>query len=408
MICGNDYPLEHVRRIAVVGAGKAAGYLALALEELLTPLANELQLEGFVNVPANCLVETKYVRLHAARPEHINEPTDAGVQGTREILKLVSSLRADDLCICLLTGGGSALLPAPARGVTLDDKLLVTRLLSSNGASIQQLNRVRIAMSAIKGGGLSRACASGHLVTLIVSDVIGDPLDLIASGPTVCQESSESAVDVLKQFAARSDLPDRLWRFFARSSSNPPPGPAATRVENLVLANNKSAVDAAARKASEMGMSVAILPPERSNETAEDVAARLIARLSTTSFSRPSCLVWGGEPVVRLAPDHFRGRGGRNQQLTLSVLCGWDNLPDDLRPRICILSGGTDGEDGPTDAAGAFVDQQIVQAARTAGLVAEDHLRRNDAYTFFDSVAGLHKTGPTHTNVCDLRIAVAL
>ena len=183
------------------GAGKAAGYLAAALELVLQPLSDKVRLDGLVNVPANCLPNTAFIRLHAARPAFVNEPTSEGVVGTQKILQLVSSLEPTDICLCLLTGGGSALLPAPAEGLTLEDKLLVTRLLASRGASIRQLNRVRTAMSNVKGGGLSRACTARRLVSLIVSDVIGDPLDFIASGPTVAVESSsEGAVRILRDF----------------------------------------------------------------------------------------------------------------------------------------------------------------------------------------------------------------
>ena len=281
-ICHVEYPIDDVGKICIVGAGKAAGYLAAAIEGLLDPVADQLRLHGCVNVPANCLPTTKRIELHAGRPANVNEPTAEGVAGTKKILELVSSLESNDLCLCLLTGGGSALLPAPAPGISLEDKLSVTRLLSSNGASIQQLNRVRTAMSSIKGGGLSRACTAGKLVSLIVSDVIGDPLDLIASGPTVCDGTGgERAVDILRRFVSDSDLSLRLWRFF----QDLPAGTMGSHdissyVRNHLLANNMSAVNAAADQARSMGLSVDVLPPEPANASAEDVARTALGLVS--------------------------------------------------------------------------------------------------------------------------------
>src|SRR3990172_1702815 len=192
--------LSHVRRIAVVGAGKAAGAMVVALEHALGPrLLLEKQVAGWVNVPADCLLPTSCVRLHAARPAGVNEPRPEGVDGTRRILEIVASLGPDDVCFCLLSGGGSALLPAPVPGISLEDKVRVTRLLSAAGGNIPQLNALRSPLSLVKGGGLARACRAGHLIALIISDVPGDPLGVIASGPTVeCDSTAADALDVLK------------------------------------------------------------------------------------------------------------------------------------------------------------------------------------------------------------------
>ena len=187
LIVGDDaIDLRKIRRIVIVGGGKASGAMAQTLEAVLGErLLTEKQVEGWINVPADCVMPTRCVHLHAARPAGVNEPRAEGVAGTQRILELVSSLGADDLCLCLISGGGSALLPAPAAGVTLDDKICVARVLSAAGADITQLNLVRSQLSRVKGGGLARACRAGQLVTLIISDVLGDPLALIASGPTV-------------------------------------------------------------------------------------------------------------------------------------------------------------------------------------------------------------------------------
>lgn len=405
-----SYPLDEVEKLCVVGAGKAAGYLVDAMEETLKPIAARVKVEGWVNVPDNCVLPTDLIHLHGGRPAGVNEPRPTGVEGTKKIMELVSALKPDDLCICIITGGGSALLPAPADGVTLEDKLMVTRLLSSRGASIHDLNRVRIAMSKIKGGGLRRACNAQRMITLIVSDVIGDPLDLIASGPTVTPKlGTEAAIDVLRRYATSDELPSRLWDFLdQKKPSVDVPVEATCANKTHVLANNELAVRAAAEKAQELGYRVKTLPAEASDARVEEVAGQLMRELCAEDFvsHTPSCLIWGGEPTVRLAPADQCGKGGRNQQLVLQCLRDWSQLPQNLQERLCILSGGTDGEDGPTDAAGAFVDQEIVEAVCKRQLNVDDHLSRNDAYPLLDSVESLVRTGPTHTNVCDIRVAV--
>jgi hydroxypyruvate reductase len=202
LVGSESIDLTAVERIAIVGAGKAAGALAVALENLLGPrLLAEKHVVGWVNVPADCILPTQRVRLHAGRPAAVNEPCPDGVAGTRRILEIVSSLNPRDLCFCLLTGGGSALLPAPVPEIALEDKLHVTRLLSAAGANIEQLNTVRRHLSLVKGGGLARACRAGRLITLAISDVLGDPPETIASGPTwPGATTADDALAVLEDF----------------------------------------------------------------------------------------------------------------------------------------------------------------------------------------------------------------
>ena len=226
-----EIPLRSLRRIVVVGAGKAGAGMAAAVEEILgSKLAEEKQLAGWINVPADCVRPLKWIRLHAARPAGVNEPTAAGAAGAAEILRLVESLEPDDLCLCLLSGGGSALLPAPVEAITLEDKLAVTRHLSAAGANIEQLNTVRKQLSRIKGGGLARSCRAGRLVSLVISDVLGDPLDLIASGPTVEDRSTpEAALAVLQQFSAReAGISAAVFEWLQRPQPQPGSRPHAT------------------------------------------------------------------------------------------------------------------------------------------------------------------------------------
>jgi hydroxypyruvate reductase len=407
-------PLETIRQIAVVGAGKAGAGMAEGVERALGPrLMDEKRLTGWVNVPADCVRPLSHIHLHAARPAGVNEPMPEGVAGAQKILELVESLGPEDLCLCLISGGGSALMPAPVPGVTLADKLAVTRHLSGAGANIEQLNTVRKQLSRIKGGGLLRACRAGRMATLIISDVLGDPLDVIASGPTVPDSSTpQAALDVLERFGAReagisTAVFDRLQRVAALSpvlQAEEEPGVRACRVTNTVIGNNRTAVDAAAREAERLGYAVTAESADRSEGPAEDIGRRLAERArAMRSQARPACLLSGGEPVVTLADASRRGLGGRNQQLVLAAL---EALAGDAAG-IALLSGGTDGEDGPTDAAGALLDAEVLRAARLAGLDPAAYLARNDAYHFFAPLGALIKTGPTHTNVCDLRVVLA-
>ncbi len=406
-IAGQAFDLANIRRIIVVGAGKAGAGMAQGFEEALGPqLRAQKQVAGWLNVPADCVRPLAAIHLHAARQPGQNEPTPEGAAGAAEILHLVREAGPDDLCVALISGGGSALLPAPAEGITLADKLAVTRHLSAAGADIRQLNTVRKQLSAIKGGGLRRACHAGHLVTLIISDVMGDPLDIIASGPTIDDPATPAdALAVLEQFhAAEAGIAPAVLDFL-RSSSRRPTTVDGCPTTNLVIGNNATALDAAAREAETLGYRPRVLPTETHEGFAEDVGRRLAAM--TVEIARPcsgvDCLLSGGEPVVQLVPAGQRGLGGRNQQL---VLAATEQFARDGTDRFVLVSGGTDGEDGPTDAAGALVDREILDEAARRGLSIADFLARDDAYHFFKPLGGLIKTGPTHTNVCDVRVVV--
>ena len=405
-----EFDLDAIRRIAVVGAGKAGTGMAAGLEEALGPrLAEEKHLTGWVNVPEDCVRKLARIHLHGARPAGVNEPTEAGAAGSAEILRLVESLGPADLCVCLISGGGSALLPAPVEGISLADKLALTRHLSAAGATIEQINTVRKQLSRIKGGGLRRACRAGMLATLIISDVLGDPLDVIASGPTIDDTSTpEAALDVLRRFDALSaGISPRVLDYLESKRRNRPctgAGTASCRVFPLVIGNNATAVDAAGLRAERLGYSHAMISAKHSEGPAEEVGRHLAeTALAMRHRPGPDCLISGGEPVVRLVEASRRGRGGRNQQL---VLAGMIELGASGMEGVLLLSGGTDGEDGPTDAAGAWGDASALTEAARQGLDPRDYLARNDAYRFFDPLECLIRTGPTHTNVCDLRVAL--
>lgn len=398
-----DVDLDQLGRVLVVGGGKAGAGMARGLEAAVAPLGlSPDRFGGLLSVPAGCVDPgSEAIELIAGRPAGVNEPRPEGAAAADRMLRLVSDAKPDDLVICLLSGGGSALLPAPIDGVSLAEKVTVARLLSSAGATIEQLNTVRQHLSRFKGGGLARACRAGRLVTLVLSDVLGDPLDLIASGPTVTPRSTPAdAIAVLELLGLVGDPQLSNVVAMLRSNSVPPPAPS-TQAETLILANNATAVDAAGVEAERLGYSHAMDVATASEGPAEEVGrhhAAMARRMRDASESNePDCLITGGEPTVKLAPPEIRGRGGRNQQLALAALAELGDCRD-----IALVSGGTDGEDGPTDAAGAMIDASIAAELRDADLA--DTLRRNDAYTLFEPAGGLLMTGPTNTNVCDLRV----
>ncbi|MBL8816611.1 MAG: DUF4147 domain-containing protein [Planctomyces sp.] len=419
-VAGNQYPIAGIRRIEVVGAGKAGAGMASGLEESLRELPPFVQKSGWINVPADCVRSLSWIQVHPARPAGLNEPTDAGIIGSREIIRRVHSLNPADLCIVLISGGGSALLCLPADGLTLADKLKVTRLLASSGAPIQELNLVRTQLSGIKGGRLAAACNSKIVETLVISDVEGDPLHFIASGPTVPTElQSLEAMRILRTRCHEREIPESVTRFLAAQALNPPQSIQrfcdSKQIRNTIIGNNRTAVQAAENNARSIGCQMIDLNLFPRTGIASENGAHVASQLTSLradlnpgmkrgAVHAPQllCAVGGGEATVQLSTSGPIGRGGRNQEFVLSAIAHRPN-PADWNG-IVLLSGGTDGEDGPTDAAGAFADENVVRRMAELRLDPFAFLQRNDAYTFFEQTGGLLKTGPTHTNVMDLQV----
>lgn len=411
LVCDQPTDLARLRRIEVLGAGKAGAGMAAGLEAALDPLPTRISRSGWLNVPADCVRPLDWITLHAARPAGVNEPTAAGVEGTSEILRRAASLGPDDLCLVLLSGGGSALLCAPAAGVTLDDKVEVTRRVAAAGAPIHELNLVRTRLSRVKGGGLRQACTAGTLITLIISDVVGDPPDIIASGPTVAPTWSDHPADVLHRRGVRvDDLSPAVRHLLAEPRSTPSEPPFPARRIERIIGRNQTACHAAVAEAERRGYATRFLGSEHQRDAADE-GRELFATLQQLRDERrdaPShrrlCVIHGGEPTVRLAETTEPRRGGRNQELVLAAVAD-HSRPDDWRGLV-LLSGGTDGEDGPTDAAGAVADAELVRRLQSAGIDPRDYLRINNSYPFFERLDGLLKTGPTHTNVMDVRVGL--
>ncbi len=398
--------LASARRILVAGAGKAGAAMSEAVEETLGDALSKT--EGIVNVPdLDGPSRLKKIVLHEARPAGSNQPTERGVAGAEGILRLFASAGPEDVGLCLLSGGGSALLPAPAEGVTLADKQEVTRLLHACGATINEMNAVRKHLSRIKGGRLAQAFHGKALFSLVISDVIGDPLDVIASGPTAPDPTTfANALAILDKFRLLERVPAGVKRHLERGvrgdvSETPKETPA--NVHHVILANNALSLASATQTAEGLGYRVLNLGSFIEGET-QPVALALAGvarsiRRDRVPLAAPVCLLSGGETTVTLTPDH--GRGGRNQEFALAAGLHLNATKDE---DWLVLSGGTDGEDGPTDAAGAMCDRATFRRAESVGLDAHSYLRRNDAYPFFDATGDLIRTGLTQTNVMDVRV----
>jgi hydroxypyruvate reductase len=394
------YNLSELGRIVVVGAGKASAFMATALEELLGDRIDR----GLVNVKYGHLAALHQVELiEAGHPV----PDRNGQRGAAAILALAHAAQSKDLLICLMSGGGSALLPLPAEGIDLVDKQAMINTLMACGATIHEINTLRKHTSAIKGGQLARAAYPADLVALILSDVVGDDLDVIASGPTVADSSTfEDAMAVVRKYDLTPKLPPGIMSYLeaglaGQRPETPKPGDVAcASAQNLIIGSNLEALQTARTVAQGLGYNSIILSSTIQGET-RDVAAWHAAvareiRQSGHPVAPPACVLSGGETTVTL---QGRGKGGRNQEFALAAAIAIADPQD-----MVILSGGSDGTDGPTDAAGAIIDATSLSRGRSAGLDPLAHLTNNDAYHFFQPLGDLLFTGPTHTNVMDLRI----
>jgi glycerate 2-kinase len=399
------YHLEEFGRILVVGAGKATARMALAIEELL----GEQIYAGLIIVKARHTAKLGVVeQIEASHPV----PNEAGEAGARRILEMVQVADERTLVICLLSGGASALLVSPVEGVTLQDKQEVTSLLLKAGASIGELNAIRKHLSDVKGGRLAQAAYPAQMVTMILSDVIGDRLDVIASGPTAPDDSTfDDAWSVIEKYGLQGEIPLRVMNHLQRGMAGHVPetvksgDPCLNKTRNVIIAGLNQALAAAEEKSRRLGFATEIITKELQGEARD--AARFLANavraaLADLKAGERRCLLCGGETTVTV---RGAGKGGRNQELALAFALEVDGLE-----RAFLLSVGTDGSDGPTDAAGAMVDGYTVVQARQLGIEPVRYLDGNDSYTFFrkfDALSGERShfiTGPTGTNVMDLQI----
>jgi hydroxypyruvate reductase len=335
-------------------------------------------------------------------------PDENGVRAVRDTQALLSGLRSNDIVLSLISGGGSALWPFPAEGISLEEKQQVTQMLLRAGATIQELNGVRKHLSGIKGGQLARWASPAHVISLIMSDVIGDPLDFIASGPTAPDTTSfKDALSTIRKYGVQPP-PAILKRLEAGARGqipeNPKPGdPIFQHVDNRIIANNRLLVDSASKKAKELGFNTLILGTELEGE-AKDVArflsmiGREVSR-NGNPVRPPACILAAGETTVTVRGN---GLGGRNQEMALAWAIASAAHPESAV--MCFASVATDGTDGPTDAAGGLVDPLSCSRAAQVGLQPSRFLEENDAYHFLTATGDLIFTGPTQTNLMDIQI----
>ncbi|MGC8492594.1 MAG: glycerate kinase type-2 family protein [Syntrophobacteraceae bacterium] len=399
-----EFALCNYDRIVVAGMGKAAARMALGVERAL----GDLVTGGLIAVKEGCTEPLlKLPLIEAGHPL----PNIRSARAAADLLALGRDLGERTLALVLLSGGGSAVACAPAEGLSLEEKIATTALLLSCGATIQEVNCLRKHLSTIKGGRLAKAFAPATVVSLILSDVIGDDLDAIASGPTVPDPTTFSdCLEILRRYELEERIPAGVLRFLrmgaaGKTPETPKPGdPAFTQTRSILLGTNRQALFAAQAHAQQLGYQTLVLTSRLTGEARE--AAPVILAIgkdiaaSGFPLARPACLLSGGETTVTL---RGAGKGGRNQEMALAFLAALQRSPQ-KGEGLFFFSASTDGSDGPTDAAGAFASAQILSRARAAGLNPHVFLSENDSYNFFDSCGGLIRTGPTNTNVCDIQI----
>jgi len=394
------FHLRAFKNIYLIGTGKASAPMAQTMEDLLADRISS----GVITTKGGHRLPLKRIELiEAGHPI----PDRNGLEGAHRIRSLLKNSGPEDLVLVVLSGGGSALLPLPVEGITLEEKQEATQLLLDCGADIKEMNTVRKHISQIKGGWLARWAYPSTVLAFILSDVVGDPLDVIGSGPTVPDSSTfEDAWGILRKYNLIREVAPSIQKHLqlgreGRAQETPKPGESAfERVHNLLIGSNILALRAAQQEASSCGFHTFILSSSIVGETKE--VARFHAAIakemmmSGNPISKPACMISGGETTVTI---RGRGRGGRNQEFALAGALEIQGLE-----RVVLLSGGTDGTDGPTDAAGAIADHTTVNRALAMGLQPKTHLEENDAYPFFEKLGDLLITGPTRTNVMDVHV----
>ena len=393
------YDLAHHDNVYVVGAGKATAKMALAVEALLGGRITS----GIVIVKrGHAMPLGKLKTIEAGHPI----PDEAGVKSTEGIIALLKRAAENDLILCLVSGGASALLSCPVPGVTLQDKQQTTQTLLHCGARIQEVNAIRKHISEVKGGRLAELAYPSTILSLILSDVIDDSIDNIGSGPTAPDSSTfADCLSIIDRYGVGAMIPVAVRSFLKKGAAGeiadtPKEGdPIFQKVQNLLIGNNQLALVAAKEKAEALGYHTTVLASSIEGEARKVAIDHVVMAkniLSRSNQLRPACIISGGETTVTL---QGKGMGGRNQEFSLAAAIEIEGTNG-----VVVLSGGTDGTDGPTDAAGAIVDGTTLQRARDQGLDARDYLQRNDSYPFLKTVGDLLITGPTLTNVMDLRL----
>lgn len=396
--------LKDYKHIYLIGAGKAVLPMAAATGKTLRDYVSAGYL--IAKHEEKTIQEQFSDSINVSLGSH-PVPSQLSVDSTQALVQFLEKVGKDDLVICLISGGGSALMTLPYKGISTDDLQKVNRELLFSGASINEMNAVRKHLDQVKGGGLARMVYPAKLVTLVLSDVIGDPLDVIASGPTVADPTTFSdAMDVIHKYQLKDKLPSHILEHLERGRRAEIPETVKEgdkyiqNTATYIIGSLPIAAQAALEQAHNCGYSAEILTTKLEGE-ASQIGQELVGRLKEMmeSGAKPACLIAGGETTVTVRGD---GKGGRNQETALSAALELQGIQDCL-----FISLATDGEDGPTDAAGAFVDGNAIARGKKLGLDAKEYLARNDAYNYLDKTGNLIKIGPTGTNVNDLVLMFA-
>jgi glycerate 2-kinase len=393
--------LRNIKNTYVIGAGKASATMAEEVEKILGTRITD----GHIVVKYGHACELKYITTtEAGHPV----PDSNGYAATRAILDIAGKADIDDLVLCLISGGGSALLADFPACSSAEEMISLSKLLINSGASINEINTIRKHLSLVKGGQLARTVYPATLISLILSDVVGDPLDTIASGPTTPDPTTfKQALDILEKNNLTLSVPPGIFRYLneglkGTNPETPKEGDLSfARVNNLVVGSNRIAMEAGKQKAEELKINALIVDDRLQGDV--ETVARYIVETSLSiknniNIRKPVSLLFGGEPTVRMTGN---GAGGRNQHLALICSMLLQNTPG-----ITILAAGTDGNDGPTEAAGAVIDGETLKNALLNGIDPEEYYSRFDSYNFFAKAGGHIITGPTRTNVMDVVVAV--
>jgi glycerate-2-kinase len=404
LVNGYEFDLRKFKNVYVIGGGKASGAMAEALEKLLAKRIRA----GIVNVPHGSKHETEIIEIHGASHP---VPDEAGVEGARCMLEIAEKAGENDLIICLISGGGSSLMPLPRGEISLNDKREITNALLKCGATIKEINIVRKHISDFKGGWLAKKAYPATILNLILSDVVGDPLDFIASGPTVPDSTTFSnAIRILKKYGLWDKTPASIKKILLDGEEGKiPETPKASdeafkKVFNVVVGNNRSASLAACEQLKSDGLNTLLLTTTMEGEARH--IGIMLATIARETFyhgnpvPKPAGIVAGGETTVTVTG---KGVGGRNQELALAAALKLEGMNG-----VVLASLSTDGVDGPTDAAGAIVDGKTLARANKAGLAPEEFLAENNSYKFFAELGDLIFTGPTGTNVNDITVIVVV
>lgn len=394
------FDLLFTKNIYVIGAGKASAMMARAMESTLGTRITA----GHIITKYNHSLPSKFIEItEAGHPI----PDENGIKGTEKIISIVNKAERGDLVICLISGGGSALLIDAPEGCTLEDVKAVNNILLKTGANITEMNCIRKHLSKVKGGLLAKAAFPARVVSLILSDVIGDPLDVIASGPTASDPTTfKDAIAIINKYNIKNEIPEKIYQILKegvekkRQETLKELDESMLHTSNLIIGTNILALETAKEKAESSGYNTQIITNKLDGDINDvaDYIVKIALKAKEEDISKRACLLFAGEPTVKVTG---KGLGGRNQHLALLIA----RLLKDIQG-VTFLSGGTDGTDGPTDAAGAVADSFTSQRAVIMGLDIEQYIANYNSYYFFREEGGLIITGPTHTNVMDLMIVL--